>query len=514
MTIITRRRDSRMGNEENNSAYSVDMAREKELENQVLKIDKKSKKVREPAWLVYAAHRVTALLMFFLVFIPGLNPAKITALISKNLSLFTSAISYSSLTENVGRGFRRGWVTEDSFQLLFVGAILTLIGIIIISGGACVNLGNLKCKRLSFLINIIGLILLSVGLVIVSNAYKEMKNAANPDKVQAEFSSGIILYIVLGSIILVCTIVELLLTPLPPRKMKFEMETKFKLFLMFLPFAILAFIFCYLPLWGWRYSFFDYKAGDELTSKSFVGFKWFKYLFQNSATRMELVRVLKNTLAMSGLGILTSWIPLAFAVLLTEIKSKPFKRIVQTFTTIPNFISWILVYTVALAIFSTDGFINTIFGTTGNHLMGDEFTWLKMLAWGIWKGVGWGAIIYIAGIAGIDKQLYEAATVDGAGRFQRIWNVTIPGLMPTFMVMLLLSVAGMLSNGLDQYLVFSNASNMNHMEVLDLYVYHLGFGGGSIPLSTVIGMAKSIVSVALLFMANGISKMVRKESII
>ena len=109
-----------MGNEENNSTYSVDMAREKELENQVLKIDKKSKKVREPAWLVYAAHRVTALLMFFLVFIPGLNPAKITALISKNLSLFTSAISYSSLTENVGRGFRRGWVTEDSFQLLFV----------------------------------------------------------------------------------------------------------------------------------------------------------------------------------------------------------------------------------------------------------------------------------------------------------------------------------------------------------------------------------------------------------
>ena len=217
---------------------------------------------------------------------------------------------------------------------------------------------------------------------------------------------------------------------------------------------------------------------------------------------------------MSGLGILTSWIPLAFAVFLTEINAKPFRRIVQTFTTIPNFISWILVYTVALAIFSTDGFFNMFFGASGNHLMGDSHTWLKMLAWGIWKGVGWSAIIYIAGISGIDRQLYEAARVDGAGRFQRIWHVTLPGLMPTYMVMLLLAVAGMLSNGLDQYLVFSNASNMDHMEVLDLYVYHLGFEGGSIPLSTVIGMAKSLVSVALLFMANGVSKLVRHESIV
>jgi putative aldouronate transport system permease protein len=252
----------------------------------------------------------------------------------------------------------------------------------------------------------------------------------------------------------------------------------------------------------------------------FVGFKWFAYLFQNEATRRDIVRVLKNTLAMSGLGIITSWIPLAFAIFLSEIKSTKFRRFVQTFTTIPNFISWILVYTVALAIFSTDGFINTFAQSMGwissgtNYLMGDHFTWLKMLAWGLWKGTGWSAIIYIAGISGIDKQLYEAATVDGAGRFQRIWNITIPGLLPTYMVMLLMSVAGMLSNGLDQYLVFSNASNSSHMQVLDLYVYNLGFAGGSIPLSTVIGMAKSIVSVVLLFMANGISKLARGESIV
>ncbi len=495
-------------------SYSVDMSREKELERQVLKIDTKKKKVREPAWMVFGAQRIVAFLMFFMVFLPSMNPAKLTALISNNLSLFTSAISYGSLTENVGRGFRMGWVEEGTFNILFIGSILALVGVLVIAAGACLSLGNTKCKRLSFIVSIAGVVLLTVGLVVIYMAYQQFKDAKKQDKVQASFANGIIIYGILGAIILILTIVEFFLVPKAEKGSKFAMETKFKLFLMFIPFAMLAFIFCYLPLWGWRYAFFDYKAGGELSSKTFVGFKWFKYLFENEATKRDIVRVLKNTLAMSGLGILTSWIPLAFAVFLTEIKSRPFKRIVQTFTTIPNFISWILVYTVALAIFSTDGFFNMIFGTSGNHLMGDSNTWLKMLIWGIWKGVGWSAIIYIAGIAGIDKQLYEAARVDGAGRWHRIWHVTLPGLMPTYMVMLLLSVAGMLSNGLDQYLVFSNASNMEHMEVLDLYVYHLGFGGGSIPLSTVIGMAKSLVSVFLLFLANGVSKVVRHESIV
>ena len=506
-----------MGNKEpaRPEGIAVDMSRIRELEAETrVAENKRKKKEKEPVGIVYATHRITALVLFFLIFLPGVNPAAISSLISKNLSLFTSAISYNSLVENVGRGFRRGWVEESTFHLLYIACIVALVGILVVAAATCINLGNNKCKRLSFIISLGGLVTLGVGIGLLFASYGQMKNASNQEKVGASFASGLIVILILAVIILICTIIEFLSTPKPAKKERYSMESRFKLFLMFLPFALLAFVFCYLPLWGWRYSFFDYQAGGELTSESFVGFKWFKFLFENAATRSELLRVLKNTLAMSGLGIITSWIPLAFAVFLTEIKCKPFRRIVQTFTTIPNFISWILVYTVAFAIFSTDGFINNIFGSTGNHLMGDEFTWLKMLLWGLWKGVGWSAIIYIAGIAGIDRQLYEAATVDGAGRFQRIWHVTIPGLLPTYMVMLLMAVAGMLSNGLDQYLVFSNADNMNHMEVLDLYVYHLGFNGGSIPLSTVIGMAKSLVSVALLFMANGISKMVRKESII
>ena len=191
----------------------------------------------------------------------------------------------------------------------------------------------------------------------------------------------------------------------------------------------------------------------------------------------------------------------------------------QTFTTIPNFISWVLVYAIALAIFSTDGFINSFLRMLGqnsavNYLDNPDHTWLKMLLWGTWKGVGWSAIIYIAGISGIDQQLYEAADVDGANRWHRIWHITVPGLTPTYMVMLLMSIAGILSNGMEQYLVFRNARNTDVIQVLDLYVYDIGIGQGLIPLSTVVGIFKSLVGVTLLFGANRISKAIRGESII
>lgn len=256
---------------------------------------------------------------------------------------------------------------------------------------------------------------------------------------------------------------------------------------------------------------------------NFVGFKWFTYLFENEATRSDIVRVIKNTMAMSGLGLITQWIPMVFAIFLCEIKNLTFRRFVQTFTTVPNFISWVLVYAIAIAIFSTDGFINTFAQSVGlldpngeapNYLMGDSFTWLKMWAWGTWKGVGWSAIIYISGIAGIDQQLYEAATVDGAGRFQKMRHVTLPGLLPTYVVMLVMSIAGVLSNGMDQYLVFTNANNKDMIEVLDLYVYNLGIDSGAIPLSTVVGMAKSIISVILLFIANSLSKLIRGNGVV
>ena len=382
------------------------------------------------------------------------------------------------------------------------------------------SLGNLKFKKVGNIIGAIGCVIELAGMGGIYMAYTQVAQTSKPAKVEPIFPSGLWLILIITVLILAVSVVQMFLLPKPEKGTKFEMPTKYRLFLMLMPFLALVAVFAYLRLWGWRYAFFDYKVGDSISMKNFVGFKWFTELFQNPATVRDIVRVLKNTLAMSGLGIATSWLPMAFAIFLSEIKNVKFRRFVQTFTTVPNFISWVLVYSIAFCIFSTDGFVSSILVNLGiwkegvNMLMSGDHVWLKMLGWGLWKGIGWSAIIYIAAISGIDQQLYEAATVDGAGRFQRMWHITVPGLIPTFCVLLLMSIANILSNGMDQYLVFENATNQNAIMVLDLYVYKLGIGKGAIPLSTVIGMVKSIVSVTLLFAANGVSKLIRGESIV
>ena len=231
------------------------------------------------------------------------------------------------------------------------------------------------------------------------------------DRVGPTFPVAAVVYTVIAVALLIMSIAILMMLPKAAPDEGMEMDPKYKLFLMFMPFLALAFVFCYLPLWGWRYAFFDYQTGGTLSMSNFVGFKWFTYLFQNGATRSDIIRVIRNTMAMSALGLITQWIPMAFAIFLCEIKNLTFRRFIQTFTTVPNFISWVLVYALAIAIFSTDGFINTFAKSIGliakgadghNFLMGDHFTWLKMWAWGTWKGVGWSAIIYISGIAGIE----------------------------------------------------------------------------------------------------------------
>lgn len=236
--------------------------------------------------------------------------------------------------------------------------------------------------------------------------------------------------------------------------------------------------------------------------------------------RLQLWEVLRNTFVMSGLGLLTSWMPMAFAILLSEIRNRHFKKAVQTLTTIPNFISWVLVYSMAFSLFSTSGMMNTFLQQLGilskpvQFLQDNTHTWLSMWLWGQWKGLGWGAIMYLAAISGIDQELYEAARVDGAGRFRLIWHITVPSLLPTFFVLLIMNVANFLNNGMDQYFVFQNAFNTSKIQVLDLYVYNLGIKAGNYSLATAISMLKSIVSVTLLFTVNGISKVLRGESIV
>ena len=305
-----------------------------------------------------------------------------------------------------------------------------------------------------------------------------------------------------------------------PRKNKRVTREGKILFLCIVPFLILVFLFSYFPLHGWIYSLYDYKPALGLARSEFVGFKWFRLLVSSPTQVDQIVQVMKNTFAMSFLGIATSILPVGFAILLNEIKCKWFKNLVQTLTTLPNFISWVLVYTIAFSLFSSTGLVNTLlqewgfvtdpvkFLDSGNH------TWLMMCLLNFWKGLGWGAIMYLAGISGIDPELYESARIDGANRFHLMRHITLPALMPTFLVMLMLSIANLLNNGMDQYFVFQNAFNRNTIQVLDLYVYNLGMGGNSLSLATAISMLKSVISVALLAIVNIASKKIRGTSII
>ena len=302
-----------------------------------------------------------------------------------------------------------------------------------------------------------------------------------------------------------------------------ELPKKYKLFLMMLPFLVAVFLFSYLPLYGWSYAFFNYKFGTPMSEQEFVGFKWFTELITNQGHRDNIIRVMKNTFGMSGLGLATSWMPMAFAIFLNEIGNARFKKFVQIFTTLPNFISWALVFSFALALFAMDtGIFSKFMLAIGAidqpvaWLNSGEHIWLKMWGWGTWKGLGWGAIMYLAAIAGIDQELYEAAQVDGAGRWAKMRYITLPGLLPTFFVLLMLSISNILNNGMDQYLAFQNSMNKNTIEVLDLYVYNITIASGGTTLysfATAIGILKTVVSVTLLFSANFASKKLRGESI-
>lgn len=292
------------------------------------------------------------------------------------------------------------------------------------------------------------------------------------------------------------------------------------MFLMILPFLVLNFLFAYFPLHGWVYAFYDYRAPLRLDQCEFVGVKWFTMLFSNPTQMAQLGQVMINTFAMSLLGIATSILPLIFAIFLSEIQTKWFRKTVQTMTTLPNFISWVLVYSVAFSLFSNSGMVNNLLTNLGlisepiKFLDSDSHTWLSMILWTTWKSLGWNAIMYLAAITSIDPGLYEAAKIDGAGRFRLMYHITLPELLPTFFVLLMLSIANFLNNGMDQYFVFQNAFNRTHIQVLDLYVYNIGLTGGSFSLATAIGMMKSIVSVVLLTIVNVASKKIRGASII
>ena len=295
-------------------------------------------------------------------------------------------------------------------------------------------------------------------------------------------------------------------------------KRELQLFLLALVFALFVVAFCYVPLLGWSIAFVNYNPGKSLFQQTFVGLANFKLLW---SSKRDLGMAVRNTLALSGLSLLTMPVPLIFAILLSELPFKRLSKLTQTISALPYFISHVLLYAVCFSLFSpTDGAVNVIlrlfYGPdyTSNLLAQPDVAWRMQTFICLYKGMGYSAIMYLSAMSGINQELYDAASVDGAGRLAKILHVTIPGIMPTFIVLLVLNIAGMLSGaGFDQYYVFQNPMVLNKLEVLDTYIYKIGLRQNNFGFATAAGMLKSLISVMLLMLANRISKLVRGSSL-
>lgn len=292
---------------------------------------------------------------------------------------------------------------------------------------------------------------------------------------------------------------------------------RYVLLALALPLMALVFLFSYVPLMGWILAFFDYRPGVPLFKNEFVGLKFFAMFLRDTT---DTYRVLKNTIIFAVINLALSVLPMFFALLLNELRFMPFRKLVQTATTLPNFISWVIVFSITFIFFSTDGLLNTLLksfeliGKPTNVLANGSAVYWFQTVLSQWKSLGWSAIVYIASITSVDQELYEAAAIDGAGRFKSALNITLPGLLPTYIVLLLLGIGNFLNMGMEQYLVYKNPLTADNIEILDLYVYRLGLLNGDFSYGVAVGILKSVVSITLLFTANGIAKKVRGTSIL
>jgi putative aldouronate transport system permease protein len=287
---------------------------------------------------------------------------------------------------------------------------------------------------------------------------------------------------------------------------------------MSIPFVIWLFIFHYVPIWGWTMAFQKFRPGKSFSEQTWVGLDNFIALFKDE----HFYLVLRNTLAMSFLSLIVGYtVPILFAILLNEIRLMAFKRTMQTISYLPHFVSWVVVAGLVTKMLSTDGgIVNQLL--MAFHLIDKPIQFMAQghLFWGIvtvsdmWKETGWNSIIYLAAIAGIDTELYEAATVDGAGRFRRIWHITLPGIRPTIMVMMILSIGWLTSIGFEKQYLLGNSMVKDYSEVLDLYVLNYGINLGRFSYGTAIGIFNSLVSITLLFVSNRIFKRLTNESVI
>ncbi|NJD04395.1 MAG: sugar ABC transporter permease [Ruminiclostridium sp.] len=291
------------------------------------------------------------------------------------------------------------------------------------------------------------------------------------------------------------------------------------LYLMVFPAVIATIIFSYIPLFGWIIAFKNYRIGLSIWKAPWTGFYQFKRFFIQGD---DLVNLLRNTLITNISSLVFSLVfACAFAILLSELRYKKLGKIVQTVSFFPFFISWVTIYTILHALFAvTSGAVSMALVDVGllkkgiNFLGDERFSWVLAVVVQVWKSLGCNSVIFLASISGIPLEQYEAAEIDGAGRCGKIYYVTLPNLMPTLIVLMIMNIGWILSSNLDLFYLLTNPTNRRTMEVLDMYIYRYGLQLNDFSYATAIDIIKTVVGLILVTSANALSRMYTGKSIL
>ncbi|TYP74101.1 ABC transporter permease [Paenibacillus methanolicus] len=274
-------------------------------------------------------------------------------------------------------------------------------------------------------------------------------------------------------------------------------------------------IFKYGPMYGILIAFKDFNFFQGINGSEWIGFDAFREVFAMS----DFYKTLRNTLMLNFLDLLVSFpAPLFLAIMLYELKIVWFKKLSQTILYIPHFISWVIIGGIVYQVFGTQsGMINNIvtsFGFDAIPFLTDKNDWLiTYLAVGVWQSAGWGTIIYLAALTGINKELFEAADVDGASRLRKIWNITLPSLKPTIVTLLIINLGHMIAIGFERPYIIGNTAVRDYSDVLSTFVYRIGIESGQYTLATVVGLFQAVVGLVFVLGANYTSKKLADQSI-
>ncbi len=287
--------------------------------------------------------------------------------------------------------------------------------------------------------------------------------------------------------------------------------------LLFLPMLYLL-IFKYVPMVYIQIAFKKYSIVESVWNMPWAGNNGFEY-FIKAFNNKDFINALRNTLMLNLLDLVVGFpAPIIFALILNELVFKKFKRVVQTVAYMPHFLSWVIIYGLALQIFApSSGLVNMVlnnFGIEAIPFLNDSKHWVATYIFlGVWQNFGWGSIVYLAAIAGINSELYEAASVDGCGRFKKMWHITLPGIKPTIVVLLVMNLGNILGSGFDRPFAMQNNLVMDVAEVISTFVYKNGIQGLQFSLTTAVGFFQSVICVIFLLLANWISRRLGERGI-